>query len=72
MFINCPEGSNNIYFENPNPHVEFNYRLDEKNNPRSEGMHEYWYFEPMDGDHIIFPHGCVTDQCINQINQCLI
>ena len=55
MFINCPEGSNNLYFENPNPHVEFNYRLDEKNNPRSEGMHEYWYFEPMDGDLIIFP-----------------
>lgn len=71
LFINCPAGSNPLYFENPNPHIEFNYRLDEKE--RSNSLHEYWYFVPESGDLIIFPswlkHGSMytENNCLNRI-----
>ena len=73
LFINCPEGSNPLYFENPNPHVEFNYRLDEKQ--RSDSLHEYWYFVPRSGDLVVFPswlkHGTMYNQN-NSLNRIVI
>tara|TARA_B100001250_G_scaffold315974_1_gene278297 strand:- start:26991 stop:27614 length:624 start_codon:yes stop_codon:yes gene_type:complete len=76
LFVNIPSGSNRLYFENPNPHVEYNYRLDEKE--RSRHLHEYWHFEPQSGDLVIFPswlkHGSMyeknnsTDRLVISVN----
>lgn len=76
LFVNAPKNCSKLYFENPNPHIEFNYRLDEKG--RNESLYEYWHFEPESGDLVIFPswlkHGSMyeknnsTDRLVISVN----
>ena len=76
LFVNAPKNCSKLYFENPNPHIEFNYRLDEKG--RDESLYEYWHFEPESGDLVIFPswlkHGSMyeknnsTDRLVISVN----